>query len=179
MGGGPPCFPQGFTCPVVLWVKSQTVPRFAYGVLTLFDRPSQTVRLQVLCLYWICPNPAIPKYYGLGSSPFARRYSGNRGFFLFLGVLRCFSSPGIPSMDYGFIHGYAGFSLRGFPHSDICGSMLACSSPQLFAACHVLHRRPVPRHSPFALSSLTFRAFLLLPCIMQFSKNRFVGVPQQ
>ena len=31
---------------------------------------------------------------GLGSSPFARRYSGNRVFFLFLRVLRCFSSPG-------------------------------------------------------------------------------------
>ena len=34
---------------------------------------------------------------GLGSFPFARRYSGNRCFFLFLRVLRCFSSPGSPS----------------------------------------------------------------------------------
>ena len=33
---------------------------------------------------------------GLGSFPFARRYSGNRYFFLFLRVLRCFSSPGSP-----------------------------------------------------------------------------------
>ena len=32
----------------------------------------------------------------LGSFPFARRYSGNRCFFLFLRVLRCFSSPGSP-----------------------------------------------------------------------------------
>ena len=32
--------------------------------------------------------------HGLGSSPFARRYSGNRCFFLFLRLLRCFSSPG-------------------------------------------------------------------------------------
>ena len=31
---------------------------------------------------------------GLGSFPFARRYSGNRCFFLFLRLLRCFSSPG-------------------------------------------------------------------------------------
>ena len=31
---------------------------------------------------------------GLGSFPFARRYSENRSFFLFLRVLRCFSSPG-------------------------------------------------------------------------------------
>ena len=31
---------------------------------------------------------------GLGSFHSARRYSGNRFFFLFLRVLRCFSSPG-------------------------------------------------------------------------------------
>ena len=31
---------------------------------------------------------------GLGSSGFARRYSRNRVFFLFLRLLRCFSSPG-------------------------------------------------------------------------------------
>ena len=33
-------------------------------------------------------------HHGLGSSHFARRYFGNRVFFLFLRVLRCFSSPG-------------------------------------------------------------------------------------
>ena len=44
----------------------------------------------------------------------------------------------------------------GFPHSDIYGSMDMCSSPQLFAAYHVLLRLLVPRHSPYALSSLTF-----------------------
>ncbi len=42
-----------------------------------------------------------------------------------------------------------------FPHSDICGSMDICSSPQLFAAYHVFHRLLVPRHPPCALSSLT------------------------
>ena len=43
----------------------------------------------------------------------------------------------------------------GFPHSDICGSMDICSSPQLFAAYHVFHRLLVPRHPPCALYSLT------------------------
>ena len=33
---------------------------------------------------------------GLGSFHFARRYFGNRCFFLFLRLLRCFSSPGSP-----------------------------------------------------------------------------------
>ena len=45
-----------------------------------------------------------------------------------------------------------------FPHSDICGSKLICSSPQLFAACHVLHRLLMPRHSPYALVHLNFLA---------------------
>jgi hypothetical protein len=43
----------------------------------------------------------------------------------------------------------------GFPHSDIPGSKLVCSSPRLIAAYRVLHRLLVPRHPPCALSSLT------------------------
>ena len=45
----------------------------------------------------------------------------------------------------------------GFPHSEICGSMDICSSPQLIAAYHVFHRLLVPRHPPCALYSLTCR----------------------
>src|SRR4029079_2776585 len=44
---------------------------------------------------------------------------------------------------------------RGFPHSEIPGSKLVCSSPGLIAAYRVLHRLLAPRHSPYALSSLT------------------------
>ena len=43
----------------------------------------------------------------------------------------------------------------GFPHSDICGSLDICSSPQLFAAYHVFLRLLVPRHPPCALLRLT------------------------
>ena len=50
----------------------------------------------------------------------------------------------------------------GFPHSDISGSMLICSSPKLFAACHVLHRLLMPRHSPCALISLTLKMVLTI-----------------
>ena len=48
------------------------------------------------------------------------------------------------------------------PHSDISGSTLICSSPKLFAACHVLHRLLMPRHSPCALISLTFIKWSLI-----------------
>ena len=47
------------------------------------------------------------KSHGLGSFPFARHYSGNRVFFLFLRVLRCFSSPGSQhnAMDSRYVDG--------------------------------------------------------------------------
>ena len=48
-----------------------------------------------------------------------------------------------------------GVSPAGFPHSDICGSLCICHSPQLFAAYHVFLRLSVPRHPPCALHSLT------------------------
>ena len=43
----------------------------------------------------------------------------------------------------------------GFPHSDIHGSMVICTSPWLFAAYHVFLRLLVPRHPPCALFCLT------------------------
>ena len=54
---------------------------------------------------------------------------------------------------------YSGMNLSEFPHSEISGSMLICSSPKLIAAYHVFHRLPVPRHSPCALVRLTFQTF--------------------
>ena len=55
------------------------------------------------------------KSFGLGSFPFARRYLGNRCFFLFLPLLRCFSSRRLPSITYGFSYGYLSSSQAGFP----------------------------------------------------------------
>ena len=44
----------------------------------------------------------------------------------------------------------------GFPHSDVHGSKPACGSPWLFAAGHVLLRRLVPWHPPYALVRFIF-----------------------
>ena len=46
-----------------------------------------------------------------------------------------------------------GLQPGGFPHSDTCGSIRVCQSPQLFAAFRVLLRLWKPRHPPFALLS--------------------------
>ena len=48
--------------------------------------------------------------------------------FLLLLVLRCFNSQRVSSSQ-----------IKTFLHSEISGSNLACKSPELIAACHVLH----------------------------------------
>jgi hypothetical protein len=47
------------------------------------------------------------------------------------------------------------------PHSEIYGSKGARPSPQLIAACHVLHRLLPPRHPSNALESLDRSSFLI------------------
>ena len=65
------------------------------------------------------------------------------------------NNPTFPTYCYLIHSTLIRYCRTGFPHSDISGSMLICSSPKLFAACHVLHRLLMPRHSPCALISLT------------------------
>ena len=66
-----------------------------------------------------------------------------------------FQFSGFPSYDYFIHHTMTEYCSAGFPHSEICGSKDICSYPQLIAACHVLLRLLMPRHSPCALLSLT------------------------
>lgn len=54
--------------------------------------------------------------------------------FLFHGLLRCFSSAGSLLTPYVFRCGSPDITLTGFPHSEIRGSSLLCSSPRRFAA---------------------------------------------
>ena len=75
--------------------------------------------------------------------------------FLFLRLLRWFSSPRWLLTAYEFSGGCVGITPRRFPDSEISGSMPVSDSPELIAAVHVLHRLPAPRHPPCALSSLT------------------------
>ena len=77
---------RGTLDPALLLSISDTrLSRFPAGLSRPFSYQSQ-INYAVLT-----PKD---KSSGLGSFPFARRYSGNRCFFLFLRVLRCFSSPG-------------------------------------------------------------------------------------
>src|SRR5215471_12114628 len=133
-----------------------------YRAVTVYGRSFQIVRLADWLLTRRPCGPTGPttpkcKHSGLGYSAFARRYWRNHSCFLFLQVLRWFTSLRCLLTAYGFCRGSFGISQRGFPHSDIPGSKLVCSSPGLIAAYRVLHRLLEPRHSPYTLSSLTIR----------------------
>ena len=68
---------------------------FAYGTFTSYGLPSQcsSAILADTLSQSITPECS---HSGLGSPAFARRYLRDRCFFLFLRLLRCFSSPGSP-----------------------------------------------------------------------------------
>ena len=71
-----------------------------------------------------------------------------------------FQFPRFPSYSYLIHCTIHDSSSWVFPHSEIRGSMLICSSPQLIAACHVLLRLPMPRHSPYALLRLNYFLYI-------------------
>ena len=70
---------------------------FGYVALTLCRWPSQTILLSKPSRD-ASPYPCNVATTGLAYSDFARHYFRNRSYFLFLRVLRCFSSPGSPHL---------------------------------------------------------------------------------
>jgi hypothetical protein len=93
---------------------------FRYGALTLSGRPSHAVLLTLPNPSFnhqipLASQPMVPgdhcgpttpispfESIGLGSSDFARHYSRNHYCFLFLWVLRCFTSPRSLQLPYVF-----------------------------------------------------------------------------
>ncbi len=147
------------------WDPFRACPDFAYGSVTLYGCAFQRIPLSFQVPH---QGPATPrcKHRGLGCSPFARHYLGNRFRFLFLRVLRCFTSPGVAPKPYVFRLRYPDMTLDGFPHSEIPGSKRVCRSPRRIAAYRVLHRLPMPRHPPCALHCLT-KKWSMLPLNLQ------------
>ena len=93
---GLPSFPRDFTCLVVLRMPLRVQTVFAYAAITPYGFPFQGTSAN----NWIGNStvadpttPATPEgETGLGSSDFARHYSRNHYCFLFLQVLRWFTS---------------------------------------------------------------------------------------
>ena len=85
--------------------------------------------------------------HGLGSSAFAHHYSRNHYCFLFLRVLRCFTSPRSHQPAYTFSRRRHPITGARFPHSEIPGSKSGCRLPEAY------RRLPRPSSAPDAKAS--------------------------
>ena len=153
MGGGPPGFPQGFSCLVVLWIPLADFRFRLLGFHRLwlafpkpFDYP--------LSMLNAVRNPEEP---GPSVWPLSRSLAATKEIeFSFSSY--CYLDVSVHSVPFHtlWIHAWIlEVCSSRFPHSEISGSMAVCASPKLIAAYHVFHRLLVPRHSPYALSCLT------------------------
>ncbi len=140
-------------------VSRQSHISVAYGTLTRSGRPFQQRSARDLVAHSVMGLPPHPldrptphghrrqpvPPVGFGLLPF--RSPLLRESSLFLGVLRCFSSPTYLHGVYVFNTGSPGITPVGLPHSDILGSVLARSSPRRFVAW------PRPSSAPDAKAS--------------------------
>ena len=100
---GPHFFRQDFSCPDVLRIPLRSLSISSTGFSPSLINLSRLLRLYITLLL-LRSLPHNHYNYGLGSSDFARHYSRNHCCFLFLRVLRCFSSPGSPHTPIYSVH---------------------------------------------------------------------------
>ena len=139
---------------------------FAYGPFTFFGLPFQVLLLTGRSIRGdTCSSEYFPQHRqcnahdaithcSVWTVPFSLAATGGIEFSFFssgyldVSVPRVYFSKPIYS-----VRRCSGISLSGFPHSEIFGSKVICTSPKLIAAYHVLLSLSVPRHPPCALSS--------------------------
>jgi hypothetical protein len=136
--GGPPCFPQGFTCLVVLEVRADPPPMIVLdGTFTLSGHAFQRVGVIMggghFLLVLTTPVLQVPSLHGFGLLPVRSPL---------LRESRLISSPRATEMfqftrcppSRGCLHPRRSpdITLEGLPHSESQGSQLACSSPRTF-----------------------------------------------
>ena len=101
---------------------------FVYGAVTRYGSLSQTIRLykkhhvlrsadlrKQVPQHPLCNACRLSRIIGLDCSAFARRYLRNRGYFLFVRLLRCFSSPAALYPPYVFRWEYWRITPVGYP----------------------------------------------------------------
>ena len=148
MGGGPPAFDQGSTCLGLLRIPLAPIRISGTGLSPSSARLPRRFPYPIGHLLWSIPRNARAPVWALPISLAAT-----------LGIDVSFSSSGyldvsvhrVPLHTLWIYAWMTEVPSAGFPHSDICGSLAVCASPQLFAAYHVFLRLSVPRHPPYAL----------------------------
>ena len=147
--------PAGFHVPRGTQVQTSSSSVFAYVAVTLYGPSFQRASTNNRIGNSTVAGPTTPVSpegeAGLGCCDFARHYYRNRGFFLFLQVLRWFTSLGLLVPGYVFTGPYGGFAPVGFPiqrSPDQCLLAAPRSLSQLatsfFAVfCQGIHHAPL------------------------------------
>ena len=159
MPDGPGGFAQNYSCSALL--------RIPLGLVSLRIRNCHPLRLNFPG-HSAHKTSATARSYNPGCASPHRRFGlfpvrspllgESFSYFLFLQVLRCFSSLRSPHHSNVVI---TVLQTAGLSHSEIAGSRVICTYPALIAAYHVLHRLREPRHPPDALTC--FRRLLRPP----------------
>jgi hypothetical protein len=142
---------------------------FVYGAVTLFGASSQKLRLDMAFVtprafrktLKHCPTTPILQrlraitQFGFGLFPFRSPLLGESCLLSFPVGTEMFHFPTLASLCLCVQQRMTSYlNSTGFPIRKSPDQSLFSDSPRLIAAIHVLLRRLVPRHSPFALSSL-------------------------
>ena len=134
---------------------------FIYGAFTLWGIPFQETLTRDLGVYAHHISSTLSSKDSVCPVPFS--LAANKG------IINLFSFPaGTKMFQFPAFASLSRFQL--FSDSEISGSMLACSSPELFAACHVLNHSPNQAihlteckiYFPFFLSHIYYYVFFLL-----------------
>src|SRR5690606_27503218 len=145
LADGPAGFRQGFTCPALLRIPLSISSLTRTGLSPCIAALSRAFRFGLHGTAWSYnPSHAVTSLVWANPLSLATTHGLTFVFFscayLYVSVHSVRPPIGVPYLQYG-----------GLPHSDTCGSRVMCTSPQLFAAYHVLPRLQEPRHPPYAL----------------------------
>ena len=142
MGGGPPKFTPGSTCPALLGKTSGGSHLSLTGLSPCFARLSRLVQLEsTFVTPWKDCNPSqcIPRHRVRNTCRFTRtrfRLIPLRSpllrksrFLYFPEGTEMFQFSSLPTVPYVFRHGHCDTTRSRFPHSEIHGSWLASQLP--------------------------------------------------
>ena len=171
MGGGPPGFRRGFTCPALLGIPEGREGAARTGLSPSAAGLSRPLRSPPPGR---SPGPATPPD-GSGGLGVVRVRSPLLAESLLISSPRGTEMFHFPrSRLRGLFHSPAdgAHTRAGLLHSETHGSTVACTSPWTIAACRVLRRLLSPRHPscarracpPESLPREASRALLLSPC---------------
>ena len=173
LGDGSPDFPQSGMFRGTQVSRNREGTSFPYGAVTRYGRLFHGVpvlvslrrRRQDLRSRPFNPVGATPcawHAYGLGYSLFAHHYLGNHCYFLFLELLRCFSSLRSPSapMNSGRNDPLLTDRVSPFGHLRILGCLLLPEDYRRLTASFIGSDDQGIHHVPLLFSSMTYKSFL-------------------